>query len=239
MRYRGTLELDATRRGGGLAVELDLIGRNLTVSSDEGVLGSYPIDEIEITRLGSDRFDLRVGRDQLVFTAEDAIRFSYEALPMIESYRSRPTQRAIAKLRSWWKEKEADPGQQTERSAEPVTAAGLAFTSNAGLLSERRQMEAGKRQSERVPDQENETVSQSERTSAAVSEAVRDVTSASTRLAATGGWTDVVSRLERAVADVHEGRLDPQRAQAMASLALAMVGAADLAKSEEARNSRN
>jgi hypothetical protein len=242
LRYRGTLELDATRRGGGLAVELALIGRKLTVSSDEGVLGSYPIDEVEITRLGSDRFDLRVGSEQLVFTAEDAIRFSYEALPMIESYRSHRTQRAIGKVRSWLKENEADPGEQTESDAEPVTPVGLAFTPNAGLLSERRQVTAEDREGERVAEETVESqvvVSPSEQTSAAVSEAVRSVTSARTRVAATGGLNDVVSRLEQAVTDVYEGRLDPERGQAMASLAMAMVETAELAKSEEARNSRD
>lgn len=242
MRYRGTLEVDATRRGRGLAVELAVIGRKLTVSSDEGVLGSYPIDEVEITRLGSDRFDLRVGSEQLVFTAEDAIRFSYEALPMIESYRSHPTQRAIGKVRSWLKENEADPGGQTERDTELVTPAGLAFTPNAGLLSERRQVAAENREGERAGEEtvdNQDAVSPAEHTSAAVSEAVREVTSAGSRVAATGGLRGVVSRLEQAVTDVYEGRLDPERAQAMASLALAMVETAELAKSEEARNNRD
>ncbi len=240
MRYRGTLEIDATRRGGGLAVELALIGRKLTVSSDEGVLGSYPIDEVEITRLGSDRFDLRVGSEQLVFTAQDAIRFSYEALPMIESYRPHPTQRAIGKVRSWLKENEGDPDDETETVAELVTPAGLAFTPNAGLLAERRQVVAEDRAGERVADVEHEdAVSPAEQTSAVVSEAVREVTSAAHKVVATGGLADLVSRLEQAVSDVHEGRLDPERAQAMASLALAMVETAGLAKSEEARNSRD
>jgi hypothetical protein len=45
---------------------------------------------------------------------------------------------------------------------------------------------------------------------------------------------DVVARLERAVAEVHEGKLDPQQAIAMASLAHALVETIELAKSEEA-----
>ncbi len=241
MKYRGTLEVDATRRGGGLAVELTLIGRKLTVSSDEGVLASYPIDEVDISRVGSDRFDLRVGTEQLIFTAEDAIRFSYEALPMIESYKSPRALQAIGKVRSWWKDKEAALGEQEERDADPVTPAGLAFTSNTGLLSElRRQADADDEPAEPVATVTVEIEdSPPDQTSAAMSEAVRKVTSASARMAATGGLADVVSRLEQAVADVHEGRLDPERAQAMASLALAMVETAELAKSEEARNSRD
>ena len=236
MKYRGTLEVDATRRGGGLAVELALIGRKLTVSSSEGVLGSYPINEVEVTRLGSDRFDLRVGSERLVFTADDAIRFSYEALPMIDSYRSARTQRAIGKVRSWWKEKEADPGEQADRDLDPVTPAGLAFTANTGLLSERRQVAEDHEDEPVVEETVEHEDSLSEPTSAAMSEAVRKITSAGARVAATGGLANVVSRLEQAVTDVHEGRLDPERAQAMASLALAMVETAELAKSEEARN---
>ena len=241
MKYRGTLDVDASRRGGGLAVELTLIGRKLTVSSDEGVLASYPIGEVDISRVGSDRFDLRVGSEQLVFTAEDAIRFSYEALPMIESYKSPRPLQAIGKVRSWWKDKEADLGEQEERDFEPVTPAGMAFTSNTGLLSElRRQAEEEEKPDEPVATEtvKNED-SPSEQTSAAMSEAVRKATYASTRVASTGGLADLVSRLEQAVTDVHEGRLDPERAQAMASLALAMVETAELAKSEEARNSRD
>ena len=54
------------------------------------------------------------------------------------------------------------------------------------------------------------------------------------RRSATENLDDVVARLERAVAEVHEGRLDPQQALAMASLAQAMVETIELAKSQEA-----
>lgn len=47
---------------------------------------------------------------------------------------------------------------------------------------------------------------------------------------------DVVARLERAVAEVHEGRLDPQAALAMASLAHAMIDTIELAKSSEPKD---
>jgi hypothetical protein len=238
LRYRGTLEVDANRRGGGLAVELALIGRTLTVSSDEDVLGRYPIGDVEITRLGSDRFDLRVGTEQLVFTAEDAIRFSYEALPLIESYRSHRTQRALDKVRSWLKDNEDGPRESEGAGVEPVTSTGLAFTSDSGRLSELRRQAAGAA-GEGPADrgvQDRGMPAQSEETSAEVSDAVRSVVSAGNRVAAVGGLNDLVARLEKAVADVHEGKLDPERAQAMASLALAMVETAELAKSEEARN---
>lgn len=296
LRYRGILEIDTTERGGGLPVELDLTRRALTVSSDGEVLGDYPLGEVAVSRIGSDRFDLRVGSDQLLFTADDAIRFSYEAMPMIESVQRDLAVHRVDRLREWWR---ARTSVVAEPSAAPIeaerlvgeTPAGRAFTASetSVSLAEVRSRIGATRGSAAAtdvstierpespppiprsmssqdvatatpsPDPEPGLTCMGIRSdgkicgSAAISERGfcyahdpdrhmerRDVHDKTTRAAdrvrrtAAQNLNDVAARLERAVAEVHEGKLDPQQALAMASLAQALVDTIELAKSEEA-----
>lgn len=253
--------------------------RTLTVTSDGEVLGKYPIDDIAVSRVGSDRFDLRVGSDQLVFTADDAILFSYEALPAIESARSSRAHGASSRIRTWLSRSAVGDG--TVRTDTP---AGKAFTPAESVLSlaeMRDRLEAvgsigsssgesdqmsevprpmsvpdplpassargltcmGIRSDGRVCGAETVTVRgfclahdpdhHRER-----QDAHEQATRAAKRVrrAAADNLDDVVARLERAVAEVHEGKLDPQQALAMASLAHAMVETIEVAKSREAKN---
>jgi hypothetical protein len=298
LRYRGILEIDATRRSGGLPVELALTGRSLTVSTDDETLGTYPIDDIDVARVGSDRFDLRVGSEELLFTADDAIRFSYEAIPFIEAAHADRLVRTVDKVRSWWGAKTSTP-QPVMKQEEPVpveletvTSAGRAFSGarTGTSLSELRRrlgsMEDAPPALEGepvVPEQVVEpppTVSRSMSVDRSVGDAPREPYAGITcmgvradgkvcgsavvsergfcfahdpdriaqrreiqqhtaraaervRRASGQNLDDVVARLERAVAEVHEGRLDPQQALAMASLAHAMVETIELAKSKE------
>ncbi len=294
MRYRGILEIDATRRGGGLPVELAISGRSLTVTSDTETLGTYPIDEVEVARAGSDRFDLRVGAEQLVFVADDAIRFSYEAIPFIESAHGDLVLRAVDKVKAWWTAmKPAPVPTDTPPVEDPavfepaaVTPAGRAFSvdrrpsSLPGLRERLRSIEdldafVPDREPSPIPpvggsmSAEAPSVGPVEQTpplatcmgvrsdgkvcgSAVISargfcfahdpdrvaqrrEIQEHTARAAERVRRTVGENlgDVVARLERAVAEVHEGRLDPQQALAMASLAHAMVETIELAKSQE------
>ncbi len=293
------MEIDATQRTGGLPVELTVSDRALTVSADGELLGSYPLEEVTVARVGSDRFDLHVGADDLVFTADDAIRFSYEAMPLIETSRMERLQDPVARFRSWWRTRiiEADGG--AERPSEANMPAGKAFTPSEPRLSlseMRRRLDAVAAESavetptsvavEDVPRRVARSMSANVPTadtseypdesderdssvavatcmgirsdgkicgSAAVSprgfcfahdpdrhverrEVHEQTTKAAERVrrSATENLDDVVARLERAVAEVHEGRLDPQQALAMASLAQAMVETIELARSQEA-----
>jgi hypothetical protein len=293
------LEIDATQRTGGLPVELTVSDRALTVSADGELLGSYPLEDVAVSRVGSDRFDLHVGTDQLVFTADDAIRFSYEAMPLIETSRTERLHDPVARFRSWWRTRIVEADGVAVRPSEANMPAGKAFTpseSRVSLAEMRQRLDAVTAGSasdaptslavQDVPRRVARSMSSdplmtevsdvaepsdvSETSvdvatcmgirsdgkicgSAAVSprgfcyahdpdrhierrEVQQQTTKAADRVrrSAAENLGDVVSRLERAVAEVHEGRLDPQQALAMASLAQAMVDTIELAKSQEA-----
>ncbi|HVR32717.1 MAG TPA: hypothetical protein VMS74_08405 [Acidimicrobiia bacterium] len=293
LRYRGILELDAARRDGGLAVELAVSDRALVVTSDGETLGSYPIDQIEVSRLDSDRFDLRVGDDQLIFTAEDAIRFSYEAMPMIQSLRGHHIGHPVDRVVAWWRRRnEVDPTPAAAVSVFTETPAGRAFTASENkvpLSAMRQRVDAARRgdgdaagsplrvdgpptgrsmstddvTAEPPPEPVSGLTCLGIRSdgkicgSAAVSprgfcfahdpdrhverrEVREQTTKAADRVrrAPAENLDDVVARLERAVAEVHEGKLDPQQAMAMAAVAHAMVETIELAKSQEAEKDR-
>jgi hypothetical protein len=267
------LEIDAAHTNGGLLVELDLTRRDLTVTSAGETLGRYPLDQVAVSRVGSDRFDLTVGSDELVFTADDAIRFSYEAMPMISSARhQRIPFGAVVRM---WLQARRDASIVEDRSSTP---AGRAFTPTetqrsfatlrSRLIGEDLPASDPFFDTAPVPqsatDDDRPSLLHSDVCvgirsdgkvcgSAAVSARGfcyahdpdrhverREVQERTTRAAdrvrrlASENLDDVVARLERAVAEVHEGKLDPQQAIAMASLAHALVETIELAKSEEA-----
>lgn len=263
------------------------------VTSDGETLGSYPIDQIEVSRLDSDRFDLRVGDDQLIFTAEDAIRFSYEAMPMIQSLRGHHIGHPVDRVVAWWRRRnEVDPTPAAAVSVFTETPAGRAFTASENkvpLSAMRQRVDAARRgdgdaagsplrvdgpptgrsmstddvTAEPPPEPVSGLTCLGIRSdgkicgSAAVSprgfcfahdpdrhverrEVREQTTKAADRVrrAPAENLDDVVARLERAVAEVHEGKLDPQQAMAMAAVAHAMVETIELAKSQEAEKDR-
>lgn len=265
------------------------------MSSNGEVLGDYPLGEVGVSRIGSDRFDLRVGSDQLLFTADDALRFSYEAMPMIESVHRDNDPHPVDRLREWWRARTsmvAEPPGPTSQPERPVgeTPAGRAFVpseTSVSLADVRSRIDSARRSEvttdvstverpEPLPPIPRSMSSEDEAPappsdsvpgltcmgvrsdgkicgSAAISERgfcyahdpdrymerreVHDKTTRAAdrvRRAAAENLNDVAARLERAVAEVHEGKLDPQQALAMASLAQALVETIELAKSEEA-----
>ena len=83
MRYRGTLYVPDQPADQGLPVVLVLGDRNLELLAGDQSLGTYPIWNVKAERVGTDRFELNVAGDHLIFEADDAIAFSYEGLPRI------------------------------------------------------------------------------------------------------------------------------------------------------------
>lgn len=269
--------------------------RRLDVTDADETIASYPLDRVRVTRVASDRFEIDVGQEQLVFVADDAIRFSYEGMPAIEAARSLG-QPLVERVGDWlrslaagrvdeaplpptpqvhrsvpyaapemrWRPRGAtlapehpsaapagtadwandglpleipsgdDGSSDLEHPLAPVAAASVGGVTCVGIRSDGKPCgstavgpgglcfahdPARYRERQRVEEQ---TVLAAERV----------------RKSPTENLGDVVARLERAVAEVHEGRLDPQRALAMASLAQAMIDTIEFAKSEEARDRR-
>lgn len=82
MHYSGRLSVPQ-QSGPGLRVDLEVVDRHLLVSSEGEHLGRYPLAQTLVERVSGNRFRLTIGNEVLEFAAEDAIGFSYEAMPAI------------------------------------------------------------------------------------------------------------------------------------------------------------
>lgn len=270
---------------------LEIGDRHLVITELDETVGSYPLDRVTATRVDSDRFEIGVGDERLVFVAEDAIRFCYEGMPAIAAGRTLGSPlvervsdwlRALTGNRAEAADVETPEEPQTHRSFEyalpemrwgpkapvvterPTTMpTGVGDWARAGLpvdsLFEDVVPAAAPARVDDAPVVTCVGIRSDGKPcgSTAVGESglcfahdparhrERRQVQEQTVLAAdrvrklpTENLDDVVARLERAVAEVHEGRLDPQRALAMASLAQAIVDTIEVAKSEEARRNR-
>jgi hypothetical protein len=92
MQFKGQLLLpDDT--GPGLKVSLDVAAHHLAVESDDGGLGAWPLEVVDVERSG-DVFALTVAGELLKFCAEDTIAFAYSGVPAIEKVSSRTKSRS-------------------------------------------------------------------------------------------------------------------------------------------------
>lgn len=82
MQFKGQLLLpDDT--GPGLNVSLDVAAHHLAVQSEDGGLGAWPLEVVDVRRSG-DLFSLTVAGELLQFRADDTIAFAYSGVPAIE-----------------------------------------------------------------------------------------------------------------------------------------------------------
>ena len=82
MKFSGRLQIEADPRN-WLKTELDLSQGRLELVSGGEILGSWATGQVKAERLEGDRFQLQLGADRAVFAADDALAFSYEALPAL------------------------------------------------------------------------------------------------------------------------------------------------------------
>ncbi len=99
MRYRGTLYVPGEMSREGLPVHVLLTDRHIELVAGDESLGRYPLREASAERIAGDRFDLVLAGDRVVFEADDALAFSYEAIPQISSAR---TPVISDRVRRWW-----------------------------------------------------------------------------------------------------------------------------------------
>ena len=270
MQYRGTLHVPGEVSREGLPVHVLLTERHIELVAGDESLGRYPLREAVVERISGDRFDLTLSGDTVMFEADDAIAFSYEAVPYISSAHSAPV--VSDRVRRWWtsraevfEDDESDGGADVvspiSRLLTPSSVTGSAGADRPSTIADLRPSVVEELASEPVvpvrpvrerlsgppsvchgltaagelcgstdlglrgfcpvhdPDRLAERRLATNRLETATVEAASlDVGS---------GLADVVSRLEKAVAEVHEGVLDPQRAAAMAALVEAMCHALD------------
>lgn len=83
MRFRGQLLIPA-EGGPGLPVDLQVEGRELSVSTESETLGVWPLDSVRVRRLAGDMFAMKVAGEDLHFVADDTISFAYDGISAIE-----------------------------------------------------------------------------------------------------------------------------------------------------------
>lgn len=253
--------------------------RQLAVRSADETIGKYPLSETRVERIGGERFKLAIGSETLIFVADDALGFSYEAMPFISAGGTHPTSTGLRRfvqkvLRGPERavtptETEAASSASASAEKEPMAAvveeAGGA-PPPAGLwprsdeVADHAVMGPAAPDETSAPDHEApapdpEPVRRCEGALSDGSRCPMEARSGSvlcythagqlekqrvdldrrTERAAEGAarvglpnLEDVLERLEKAVAQVHEGALAPQQAMAMASLVQAMVETIEL-----------
>lgn len=81
MRFSGTLQTHGDTEW--LKTNLNLVGGRVEITAGDETLGSWPLTQVKAERIEGNRFDLSLGEDRAVFVADDALAFSYEALPRL------------------------------------------------------------------------------------------------------------------------------------------------------------
>ena len=82
MKFSGRLQIEADPRN-WLKTDLSLNHGRLELVSGGDILGSWSTAQVKAERVDGDRFQLHLGEDRAVFAADDALAFSYEALPVL------------------------------------------------------------------------------------------------------------------------------------------------------------
>ena len=82
MKFSGRLQIEADPRN-WLKTDLNLNHGRLELVSGGDILGSWSTAQVKAERVEGDRFQLHLGDDRAVFAADDALAFSYEALPVL------------------------------------------------------------------------------------------------------------------------------------------------------------
>ncbi len=214
MRFRGRLRAPEDT-GPGLPVAVILDEDGLTLESNGERIGSWTLSQVSATRTASDKFDMNFGNEQMLFEPDDTLGFSYEAVPFIDGRRTRsgmltkirtvfaPTEppgslidlRDQRHLEVVAEEREPEPSYDFDPSVCRGTRRdGLPCRSTIVLDSGYCSSHDPNRPARktRVSPVEDESLA------------------------------SVFRHLERAIADVRAGRMDPKTASALADLARAM-----------------
>lgn len=80
MRFSGRLQIEADPVE-WLKTDLSLTQGRVELTSGNEVLGSWSMSQVKAERIEGDRFELLLGDDRALFAADDALAFSYEAMP--------------------------------------------------------------------------------------------------------------------------------------------------------------
>lgn len=125
MLFKGRLRLP-NDPGEGIPIDLELEDVFLSLESGGEDFGEWRLDTVEIKRLFSNQFALRLDGEEMVFIADDALGFAYEGLTAVDDVKSRLSKRRIFKGRKPKKKDaagtEPDPEEIAESEEIPARA---------------------------------------------------------------------------------------------------------------------
>jgi hypothetical protein len=98
MRFSGRLQIEADPHNWLKADLMVAKGRVELVSGSE-LLGSWSTSQVVAERVEADRFSLQLGEDRALFIADDALGFSYEAMPQLNKRQLLPVGGVMDKLK--------------------------------------------------------------------------------------------------------------------------------------------
>ena len=111
MRFSGTLQTQDDPDG-WLKTSLNLMGGRIEIVAGGETLGSWSVSQVKAERIEGNRFDLFLGDDRAVFVADDALAFSYEALPQL-------AKNPIAEVAQGFRQKLLGGARKAAKVAEP------------------------------------------------------------------------------------------------------------------------
>lgn len=121
MYFKGRLKLPG-EGGEGVAVELAVHAPFLVVTAAGEELGRWRVDQVHVSRLHSDHFELALGDEVALFVADDALGFAYDGIRTISELAE-----GLRKRRRWFRfrrrsEEGSGPDRPPGSSPHPVEA---------------------------------------------------------------------------------------------------------------------
>ena len=112
MRFSGSLQTQGDSEG-WLKTTLNLVGGRVEIVAGEETLGTWSVSQVKAERIEGNRFDLLLGDDRAIFLADDALAFSYEALPQL-------AKNPIVEVAQGFRQKLLGSARKAAKVAEPV-----------------------------------------------------------------------------------------------------------------------
>jgi hypothetical protein len=128
MRFSGRLQIEADPHNWLKADLMVARGRVELVSGSE-LLGSWSTSQVVAERVEADRFSLQLGDDRALFIADDALSFSYEAMPQLNKRQLLPVGGVMDKLKAGLRgDDNREPAVVAEPAAVPPSESAVATT---------------------------------------------------------------------------------------------------------------
>lgn len=160
MKFSGRLQVEADPRN-WLKADLTVAKGRVELTAGADTLGSWATSQVTAERVEGDRFALHLGEETAMFVADDALGFSYEALPQLNKRQLIPVGGMMDKIKSGLRTEEGRPGENEnlakaspDPSDSPATVTGKRLRElikeASGQLTQVDQTSA-----QSVPDQES------------------------------------------------------------------------------------